>query len=322
MSDKEKKRGERKFVVGARVELRTRTQPEHNNWTRHLSFKNHDGEYKRWKLDFSRKSDRLYSAEFPDGFEVLNSMIEPGGRSYWDSMYLENRGGRTELPLAHLLVELHYEDPAGNSPRDMDHSKIPILDGAITSTLRAGNHKVALNGLARRSRYAWAGVDSSHSSLVRRVARDLGKCGSDGPGDAFGKNCKYGGAVKLLCSEFASWYYYQEDIEIGGEDFRDIVGTQKMHDAFVAADRAYRWHNGRKAWIHKRTEAEYIPKAGDFLERRGADGDAEHAMIMLRWDAANREAIVFNGPWPVTLRRVKVHEEEIDKGKDYWVGRI
>ncbi len=65
-----------------------------------------------------------------------------------------------------------------------------------------------------------------------------------------------------------------------------------------------------------------LVSAGDFLERRGSDGDAEHAMIMLRWDAATNEATVFNGPWSVTLRRVKVHEDEVNSGKDFWIGRI
>jgi hypothetical protein len=70
---------------------------------------------------------------------------------------------------------------------------------------------------------------------------------------------------------------------------------------------------------------------------RGPDG-AEHSMIMYRWlpgdpDAANshdryNRAIVFNGPWPVTLRLVRFHEDEkrVDSEngypKDFWLGKI
>ena len=55
-------------------------------------------------------------------------------------------------------------------------------------------------------------------------------------------------------------------------------------------------------------------------------------MIMYRWlpgeaHAANthdryNRAIVLNGPWPVTLRLVRIHEDEINDGKDFWLGRI
>jgi len=45
-------------------------------------------------------------------------------------------------------------------------------------------------------------------------------------------------------------------------------------------------------------------------------------MMMLRWDDAAKEATVINGPWPVTLRKVRVEHSELNQGKDYWVGRL
>jgi hypothetical protein len=76
----------------------------------------------------------------------------------------------------------------------------------------------------------------------------------------------------------------------------------------------------------------YIPKPGDYLERRGPDNQL-HSMMMYRWSPGHagtpdphhryNRAEVFNGPWPVTLRAVHVHKDEIDNSDiDFWLGRI
>jgi len=34
------------------------------------------------------------------------------------------------------------------------------------------------------------------------------------------------------------------------------------------------------------------------------------------------QAVVINGPWPVTLRLVKIHKDETTEGKDFYLGRV
>jgi hypothetical protein len=297
-------------------------QPEHNNFTRYISFKNYQGNWKRLAVGFGKTSNLVYeNHDFPNGIDVLKSLADNGNRSYWDSMYLENRGGSTALPLAHVFIEMNYNNPSGSSPRGIDHGKIPIVDWPYYRTLKSGNHRLSLNYIARASRKDWAGVLNSAQKMVRWAAEDIGKSGSDGR-DSYGNNPKYGGEVRLLCSEFVSWYYHEAGVRISGNNFRDITGTQTLHDMFSSSKRLYFYKNSDNTWrrVDDSTKR-YTPKAGDYLERRGPAG-AEHSMIVLRWDSGNKEAIVFNGPWPVTLRRVRIHHDEQDNDKTFFIGRV
>jgi hypothetical protein len=245
---------------------------------------------------------------------------------------------------------MNYDNPAGSSPHGSDHvvngvdlsevnhANIPIVDWNIYKDLKAGYHKLSLNSYRSASLYKWAGIGASNDpAFVRAAARDLGKSGSDGS-DNYGSNPKYGGTdSNYLCSEFVSWYYYHYGIKVNGKSLRDITTTQQLHDLFKAEGTLYRYNSGNylQDFVHATTGETYIPQAGDFLERRGPDG-AEHAMIMLRWlpkdpsslnsnDRLN-QALVINGPAPVTLRLVKIHKDETATGenypKDYYLGRI
>jgi hypothetical protein len=233
-----------------------------------------------------------------------------------------------------LRIAMRYTNPPGLSPAHLNHAEIPIVDWSIGMSLLAGDDEICLDEFARRSRYAWAGVEESDPAVVRMAADDLGKSGSDGQGqDQYGSNPKYGGAIDNLCSEFVSWYYYEQNIKVNGKSLRDIVGTQQLHDLFSAEGRLYRYNSGAnlRDFVHTQTGERYTPRPGDFLERRGPDG-AEHSMIMYRWlpgdpSAPNshdryHRAIVLNGPWPVTLRLVRIHEDEINDSKDFWLGKI
>ena len=169
-------------------------QPEYNSFTRYLSFKNHSGDWKRLAIAFRKKSmvkkgTLIWeSHDFPDGIDVLKSFVHTGNRSYWDKMYLENRGGRTALPILHLLIEMNYNKPTWGSEK----IKIPIVDANINTILRSGWHCFSLNSYANYSRYKCAGLSNNERSLLRQVAQDLGKSGSDGVGDdKYGKNPKY-----------------------------------------------------------------------------------------------------------------------------------
>jgi hypothetical protein len=229
---------------------------------------------------------------------------------------------------------MRYRNPAGLSPGHLNHAEVPIVDWPVGMTLFSGHDEISLDEFARRSRYAWAGIEESDPAVLRMVAEDLGKSGSDGAGqDQYGDNPKYGGRIDKLCSEFVSWYYYQANISVNGRSLRDITEAQQLHDLFKAEGTLYRYSSGTRLqdFVHAETEERYIPQPGDYLERRGPGG-AEHAMIMYRWlrrepsapnshDRYNR-AIVLNGPWPVTLRLVRIHEDEITDNKDFWLGKI
>lgn len=325
MSDKKKKPGAESFPKKPRIVLTMSKQPKHSQFTRFLSFRNRAGKWARLPVAFAKKSGLTWkSSEFPEGVSVLRSFVKTGNRNYWDDMYLENRGGKTELPIAHLLIEMRYE-PFYRTPIGLKNWRIPIVDGPFNRTLRAGSHRLSLNLLARSSRIRWAGLSGKIPKVVRRIAADLGKSGSDGKGqDKYGKNPKYGGAISDLCSEFVSWYYYECGVKVAGRDFLDVVGTSEMHNAFLEAKRLYYYKNSDNTWrrVDDPTKT-YTPKAGDYLERRGPAG-GEHSMMMLRWDGSpsRKEAIVFNGPWPVTLRRVRVDFQEMNEPTEFYVGRV
>lgn len=240
---------------------------------------------------------------------------------------------------------MNYDNPAGSSPHGSDHvvngidlsevnhAKIPIVDWNIYRTLNSGYHKISLGYYRTRSLYKWVGIGRGDPDFVRAAVRDIGKSGSDGS-DNYGSNPKYGsGDIDFMCSEFVSWYYYQYGIKVNGASLRDITYAQQLHDLFKAEGTLYRYNSGNylQDFVHSVTQEIYIPQPGDYLERRGPDG-AEHSMIMLRWlpkdpgssNANDRlnQALVINGPAPVTLRLVAIHKDETDNEKDYWLGRI
>jgi hypothetical protein len=330
-----KKIAEAHYPLEPKVVLELLEKPKHDSFSRYLTFQNYTGHRKHMKVMFNH-IDGLHweGTSFPEGVDVLRSFVETGNRSYWDHLYFENRGGRTTLYIKHLKIIVRYNNPPGLSPDGLNHAEIPIVDWAIGMQLLAGHDEICLDEFSRRSRYAWARIQESDPLLIRMIAEDLGKSGSDGDGqDPYGKNPKYGGQIDKLCSEFVSWYYHENNITVNGKCLRDISGTQQLHDLFEAEGKLYRYNSESQpyAFLHKQTRECYAPKPGDFLERRGPDG-AEHSMIIYRWLPGNPTAscelerlnrvIVFNGPWPVTLRLVRIHRDETHNNKNFWLGRI
>jgi hypothetical protein len=336
-----KKAAEENYPLEPKIVLDMSERPAHSSFTRYLTFQDHTGRRKRLKIAFRKTESLRWEIDsFPDGIEALKSLVDTGNRSYWDHMFLENRGGRTTLPIKRLQIIMRYQNPPGISPDHLNHAEIPIVDWPIGMQLLSGYDEICLDEFARRSRYAWAEVKESDPAVIRMVANDLGKSGSDGQGqDQYGYNPKYRARIDNLCSEFVSWYYHEQNITVNGESLRDIVNAQQLHDLFKAEATLYRYNSGTRLqdFVHAETNERYIPQPGDYLERRGPGG-AEHSMIIYRWlpgdsnatndhDRYNR-AIVFNGPWPVTLRLVRIHEDEkrVDPEhgypKDFWLGKI
>jgi hypothetical protein len=311
--------------------------PAHSSFSRYLTFENYKGQKKRLKIQFHKTGSLRWENElFPDGIDVLRSLAKKGNRSYWDRMYLENRGGSTTLPIKRLKIIMNYEDPAGSSPSHLNHGEIPIVDWSIDMDLLSGHDEICLDEFAKRSRYRWAGLEDSDPIIIRKITENLGKSGSDGQGqDQYGANPKYDSRINL-CSEFVSWYYYELGIKINGKKLsalRDVDATQDLHDIFKKEKKLYRYNSGTnmQSFVHSENNNPYIPKSGDFLERRKSN-KAEHSMIIYRWlpsdpNASNsaeryNRAIVLNGPWPATLRLVHIHQNELNNGKDFWLGRV
>lgn len=337
------------YPLEPKITIEMSSQPANNNFSRYLSFEDHTGAFKRLKVKLKKKSGLTWEADsFPNGIGVLESLVHSGNRSYWDKLYLENRGGSTTLPIKHLKIVMVYNNPPGSSPHGsnhivngldlslVNHAEIPIVDWEINMGLLSGYDKIDLSEFRKRSLYNWTGLNSDDPDFVRAAIEDCGKSGSDGS-DQYGSNPKFGGAINLLCSEFVSWYYYEHNIKVNGQSLKDIVGTQQLHDLFKAEGKLYRYNSGNNLqdFVHNTTGQVYIPKPGDYLERRGPNG-AEHSMIIYRWlpkdpsaskaDDQLHQALVINGPWPVTLRLVKIHKDEKATGdgnpKDYYLGRI
>ena len=301
------------------IELTLASEPSKTTFTCYLSFRDYLNHWSSLEAEFTRGAGMTWVAtRFPAGLGRMTSLTDTGNRTFWDRMTLLKTDPQLTLELTRVKVLMHYSGlPSGCTP------DITVVNRALSATLGAGLFGIAstsLDTVAVESRKTWAGITEAMPWCVQLAGEDLGKSGSDGAGDAFGTNPKYGGRVDLLCSEFVSWYYYQAGYVIGGENFRDITSTEQLDDAFYAAGRLYYYHLGRQLWLHMDTGVAYTPRAGDFLERRGANG-AEHSMMMLRWDDVRKEATVINGPWPVTLRTVKVDELE-RSGKDFRIGRI
>jgi hypothetical protein len=337
------------------VILELSVQTLRSNFIRYLTFQDHAGHRKSLKIEFTNTAGTLqWTGAFPDEVDVLESLVDTGNRSYWDRMFLENRGGSKTLPIERIKIIMNYPDLTPRSPSvddgPQENNKIDIVNWSIQMGLLAGYDEICLDEFARRSRYAWAGIEEGDPALIRMVAEDLGKCGSDGSGhDQYGNNPKYKGFHKNLCSEFVSWYYSEANIKINGKDLRDrwraITRTQDLTDVFKEEGALYPYNNKSsiRAFVDPETDEPYQPKAGDYLARFGPDG-AEHSMMMYRWlegdhNATDREtatgydrrklnrAIVFEGPWPVTLCLRRIHEDEKaepdgDWPKDYFIGRI
>jgi hypothetical protein len=146
-------------------------------------------------------------------------------------------------------------------------------------------------------------------------------------------NPKYGLSGQALCSETVSWYYSQFEPVGFRESFRDITSHAVMHDLFRDAGRLYCYHSGRQQWIKKDASYNwvltdtYVPRVGDYLDRRDSDGDGSngddgHAMMLAGWNGATGVAITLDGPWNINFRPVDVKAEETSATHDYCVGRI
>jgi hypothetical protein len=329
LSGKKKKEKHIVYPENLRVHLCVSKKPIHNNFTRFVTFRNKIGGVKRIAVAFTPYS--MYRTGIwyegnttEEGKAVFHSLANTGNRWYWDSMLLENRGGTTSLDIHSLKMWIEYDLSSAFK------EKIEFINSHIGKVLKAGNSALNLDSAAKKGRNTFAGYNPGQYIMLpkplRLAIQDLGKSGSDGPNPGE-LHPKYNNATSYLCSEFVSWYYYEGGVKIKIApilefNFRNVTGTNEMHTAFKLAGKLYSYDKVSKRFKNTKTGNVYYPKPGDFLERRGNDGKAEHSMIMKKWDQANGIAYVINGPWPVTIREVYVQSIEEKGENDFYVGRI
>lgn len=307
--------------------ITTKSKPASRVMSRYLTFENFKNEVIRLKIELTRKSDSsLEVTGFPDSLHNLQVLGSLNHRSYWDKVYLENRGGNTEIEIARISMTIKYVKVSGGCEKE-----IPLLNNRWVNRTLKKDSRIWLSGYMASDLRKWAKLSPSAHKVARMAVADLGKSGTSDKGfDNFADNPKYKGAINNECSEFVSWYLHEAGLRFGPlpglrniSVFKNITATQKIHDIFKALKKSYAYNNAKKQFINESTGRSYTPKAGDWVGRRGG-GKAEHSMIMLKWDSRKRIATVINGPYPVTLREVKVHELETrdDDPKDFIVGAV
>jgi hypothetical protein len=287
---------------------------------RYIGFRNYQGKRKTLAIALKRLASHELSGECTaEGLATLQTLAHTGNRNFWDQMSLENHGDAQSLMIEHICLDIHYD--IKDSPADDRLEHIRIVDSAIASELAAGNSTLDLEPWARASRCKLAELDCHAHPAVILAVHDLGKTGSDGS-DQFPKNPKYASPSQRLCSEFVSWYYHEAGVVINkAREFRRIDLTRKLREAFAAAKRLYHYDNVTGKFFHTETGTEYSPRSGDFLERN-KNGVSKHSMLVVSWNAAEKVITVVNGPWPVTLRRIKLSTLEQEKGVAFYLGRV
>ncbi|MCI5144174.1 MAG: hypothetical protein D3923_01300 [Candidatus Electrothrix sp. AR3] len=313
------------------IDLKVKSQPIHNNFTRYIEFKNNNNESKYVAVAFLKDSYLRYTGHVTtEGLDILADICEENNRSYWDKMYFVNLGGSTALDIDWMEIWIAY----GNHSSPWEPN---MMIGAVTNKYsNEGNDSFYVSGYTGRRHFVQDYFGLSDSKFLnfpkslRYFLYDLGKSGSSGI--KFNPdNPKYGLTGSNLCSETVSWYYYEYDEHISSFNFKDIQSHAVMHDIFKETDRLYCYHLGRKQWIKKDQNYNWVysdvtrPLPGDYLDRRDSDPDSSvdngHAMMMLAWDQTNLTADVIDGPSPVALRKVDVDTEE-ENDRDYCLGII
>ena len=272
------------------VKLELSQAPAHNNFKRYLSFKNIQGLYKRIEVSFVKDSYLNYLGTVTSsGLVELQTLIVKNKRSYWDSMYFENRGGSTELDIKSLKVEVEYGETTPG------REEISMIAYNTSLFLNSGRDSVYLSAYSGRLAYVQGYLDISYSEFnnfpraLKYFMYDIGKSGSSGVNDSVSSsNPKYAKSGQALCSETVSWYYYTYGVRIFNEEtgnnvsFKNIVSHKDMHDKFKSANRLYCYHASRKKWIKKDFDYNWVysdtyqPRPGDFLDRKDSDGNPDN----------------------------------------------
>jgi hypothetical protein len=302
--------------------------PSQDNFSCYLEFHDYEQNAVFIKFDFKKVGNLIYEAILdetaPQELKKLQDMCLENNRSYWDEMLLENRDEIPELSIKHLFFTVSYNSTTKGCIND-----ITILDWDIDQAFEQSYSRIYLNTYARFSRLEWVKetvksitgkdyvYDANTVPAFLAAVRDIGKCGTSGF-NMYDSNPKYGAGEENLCSEFVSWYYYSQGTPFGRKNFKDIFSATTLIGLFEQADRKYEYNSVTKQFEHSLTQEVYQPQPGDYLWRTNQG----HAMMIAGWDEEANVAAVINGPWPVTLRTVKIQKDEVSSDKEYSIGRM
>ncbi len=302
--------------------------PTQDRFACYLEFHDYEQNAIFIKFDFTKVKNLIYEAildeTIPKELKKLQDMCLENNRDYWDEMLLENRDEIPELSIKHLFFAVTYNSTTKGCIND-----IIILDWEIDQAFKHSYSKIYLNSYARFSRLRWVRetvksitgkdyvYDADTCPAFLSAVRDIGKCGTSGF-NFYDTNPKYGAGIDNLCSEFVSWYYYNEGTTFGKKDFKDIRSATTIINLFARVDRKYEYNNITQQFEHLLTKEEYQPQPGDYLWRTNQG----HAMIIAGWNEETNIAAVINGPWPVTLRTVEIQKDEVSSDKEYCIGRM
>lgn len=257
------------------------------------------------------------------GVEALAGLVQNGRRSGWDEVWLLGPG--ETLRLSSVELNLDYEHHQGEW-----ETRYRIHQEAM---LTLGSEPVALSNDAGREAWLLEALGWTEARLAatpwafQAMVHDLGKSGTDGS-DAHDPNPRYGDSGRNLCSETVSWYYYESGVELvqagrgDVEDLRDVVAHDQIREAFRGAGRLYCYDAEQQAWVGD--DGAVSPAAGDYLDRLSTSDEVNdgHAMMIADWDEARGVATVLDGPWPVSLRTVRVHRQVSSGEHRFCLGRL
>ncbi len=308
---------------------------EGSTW--YLKFYNRNNDIKR--IGFTIQQDPVFPFYYKGQMlfgsrRILEEMVQPNNRSYWDKMRLYNDTGQS-VNISNMSIKISYEK----------HGAYQI--GLKKDFTLAAYSQVNIPGNYSRREFVKDYFDWTNSYFLslhpalRYYFYDLGKSGSSNASDsADPDNPKYGcnNGPEELCSEAVSWYYYDHKVVIfdyqdgTAYDFRDITNHYQMRRQFMWSDRLYCYKDGQ--WIRRVPWGDdpadnwddlpnwdpstiYDPQPGDYFVRV-PDGEVTgHSMMMIKWDDANAKADVINGLLPVYLRKVTIKPD-----RRYCVGEI
>ncbi|MBN2738704.1 MAG: hypothetical protein JXR70_17110 [Spirochaetales bacterium] len=325
--------------------LKSNPSPNANSFYRYIRFKNKNNALKDVQLLFTRNPNNslIFTGQITSsGMSVLKTMTYFGNRSFWDNMYLLNKGGAEKLSIDKLNVIAVYNNVGVWNSEDTDtdprlaswNFKQMQLANVSNLTLSGGGTYSATiytlnstNEYSGRLQYINSLMNTSYSfssftPVAKSMIRDIGKSGSD-PDYKYGQD-----TIGYMCSETISFYYKDANITYGNDTFNNIVAVSQMADIFRRANRFYGFHLGLRRfqkmdasnnWILPYDSNTYTPRNGDYLARLTCGN--EHSMMVVKWDEASDEIWVLEGCHPVGIRRINLYTQELNE-QDYAVGRV
>ena len=265
---------------------------------RFLHFRNENGIITRLPMRFRKQEGQVFlGKQDPDSNPILRQLCQPGNRSAWDSVWLENRRGKVPLSIDEVELVMDYSALKGAYP-----GKITLIKGKVGRHLGKGVQRIDLTPAMISFQYSQNQIDLNGPEVLRYASRDIGKFGSDGPTEKEPDNPKYGLKVKQGAPSFAAWYYHYAQLRIGRRKFSRKRYGDELLNFFQSCKRLASWHPSKGAFVNQHHKKIVAPQPGDYLvSKRKKEG----GMIVLDWDPQSRLLKGITGPFPVMVTEIQ-----------------